>query len=102
VIAIIEEKKDELFALCRKYHVRTLELFGSATGERFDPKTSDLDFLVDLRSAEPIAHANDYFGLKFDLEALFGRDVDLVEAGAVENPYFLRVIADDRSPVYAA
>ena len=99
---IIEAKKDEIFALCRKYGVRTLELFGSATGDQFDPETSDLDFLVKLCSQEPIRHTDDYFGLKFALEALFGRDVDLVEDGASKNPYFLRNIAKDRVVLYAA
>jgi len=34
--------------LCRRYGVRKLELFGSATDGAFDPRTSDLDFLVDF------------------------------------------------------
>jgi len=33
---------------------------------------------------------------------LFGRNVDLVETGAIRNPYFLRAIAKDRVVLYAA
>jgi hypothetical protein len=33
---------------------------------------------------------------------LFGREVDLVETGAIRNPYFLRSIAKDRVLLYAA
>ncbi|MBI2978212.1 MAG: DNA polymerase III subunit beta, partial [Rhodospirillales bacterium] len=42
-----------------------------------------------------------YFGLKEALEGLLGRPVDLVEAGAVENPYLLAGIERSREPVYA-
>ena len=98
----IEDKKEELFALCRKFNVCTLELFGSAARGTFDPETSDLDFLVVIGSEEPIRHADEDFGLLFDLETLFGRKVDLVEVEAVRNPYFLRNVTKDRMVVYAA
>ena len=99
---IIEAKKDEIVALCRKYGVRTLELFGSATGDKFDPERSDLDFLVEYEDGPPSNEAAYYFGLKFALEDLFRREVDLVETGAVRNPYFLKAIARDRAVLYAA
>jgi len=99
---VIEAKKDELFALCRKFNVRTLELFGSAARGTFDPETSDLDFLVDIPEPQPGPHANSYFGLLFGLEELFSRKIDLVELGASRNPYFLRNIENDRTVLYAA
>ena len=102
MVPLIEEKKDELFALCRKFNVRTLELFGSAARGTFDLESSDLDFLVDIASQEPVRHADDYFGLLFALENLFSRHVDLVEDGASKNPYFLKSIAIDRTVLYAA
>ena len=37
MIALVTEKQTELDALCRQYHVKTLDLFGSATGDAFDP-----------------------------------------------------------------
>jgi predicted nucleotidyltransferase len=99
---VIEEKKEELFALCRKFNVQTLELFGSAARGTFDPETSDLDFLVDIPEPEPVGHADRYFGLLFALEELFGREIDLLETGAIRNPYLLRSINEDRTVVYAA
>ena len=45
---LIEGKREELARLCAAYHVHRLELFGSATGEEFEPDTSDLDFLVEF------------------------------------------------------
>jgi predicted nucleotidyltransferase len=34
---LIESKREELAALCRKYRVQRLEIFGSAVTESFDP-----------------------------------------------------------------
>lgn len=66
--------------------MRRLAVFGSAVTDRFDPERSDLDLLVEFSS--DIQHPfRAYFGLKEELESLFERPVDLVEAGAVTNPY---------------
>ena len=99
---IIEAKREELAALCLRHHVRRLELFGSAASGEFDAARSDLDFLVQFGDMAPAAHADCYFGLLQALESLFSRHVDLVEAGAVRNPYFLKTV--ERNPVvlYAA
>jgi predicted nucleotidyltransferase len=100
--AMIEAKRGAIADLCRRYRVRKLELFGSASRGLFDPQTSDLDFLVEFDAVPPGEHAHCYFGLLFALTDLFGRDVDLVELGAIRNPYFLRAIATDRVVLYAA
>jgi predicted nucleotidyltransferase len=44
---LIHEKRDEIVGLCRRYRVRALELFSSAVNDRFNPVTSDIDYLVD-------------------------------------------------------
>ena len=100
--ALISEKREEIIVLCRRFRVKALELFGSAAGDRFDPASSDLDFLVDYEEISPSDHAECYFGLLFSLEDLFGREVDLVELSAVRNPYFLQAISKDRVLLYAA
>jgi predicted nucleotidyltransferase len=83
--------------------VRRLEVFGSASRGDFDPSRSDLDLLVEyLPEARRGAWAGDYFGLKFDLQKLLSRDVDLVMTEAVQNPYFLENIAKDRAVLYEA
>lgn len=82
--------------------MRRLELFGSAVREDFDPAASDYDFFVEF-DAQPVAGAfKRYMGLKFGLEEMLGRPVDLVETAAVTNPYFLRSAACDRVEVYRA
>jgi uncharacterized protein len=78
-------------------------VFGSATdAAAFDPRMSDLDFLVEFDDLTPAERADSYLGLLLDLEALFARPVDLIETSAIENPYFLRAIAASRQTIYAA
>jgi uncharacterized protein len=52
---------------------------------------------------EPEALSFDtYFGLKESLEALFGRGGDLVEPGAIRNPYFKESVDGTKVPLYVA
>lgn len=98
----IEYKRRELEALCERHGVERLALFGSALRDDFDPEKSDLDFSVTFSPMSPERHAAAYFGLLDDLEGLFGRRVDLVEIGAVRNPYLRRSIEEEQETVYAA
>ena len=93
--------RQAIAALCRKYAVRRLLLFGSAGTDHFDEATSDIDFLVEFDDA-PVSRFDAYFGLKEDLEALFGRPVDLVSTSAMENPYFAKSVASTSRELYAA
>jgi predicted nucleotidyltransferase len=99
---LIEEQRQKLIELCARYRVLRLELFGSAVTDRFDPDSSDLDFLVELEPASPGELAARYFGLLEDLEAIFQRPVDLVMTRAIKNPYFLQAIEPSRTLLYAA
>lgn len=99
---LIEAKRAALVQLCTQYRVRRLELFGSATGERFDPDTSDLDFLVEFQALSPREHADAFFGLMEELQKMFGRPVDLVELRAIRNPYFRQAVEQTRTLLYAA
>jgi len=98
----IEYRRRELKALCERRGVERLALFGSALRDDFDPEKSDLDFSVTFSPMSPERHAAAYFGLLDDLEGLFGRRVDLVEIGAIRNPYLRRSIEEEQETVYAA
>jgi predicted nucleotidyltransferase len=103
MIELIENHRAELEELCRKHHVKTLELFGSAADGTWDPSRSDLDFLVDFPPGHDFGPwIGDFFDLKDDLERLFGRKVDLVMPGAIRNRFFLEAINKQRKTVYAA
>ena len=99
---LIELKLPEIVSLCRRHHVRRLEVFGSAASGRFDPQRSDVDFLVEYLPQASHGFRGDYFALQEGLEAVFGRGVDLVMTEAVRSPYFLRGIAKERTVIYEA
>lgn len=98
----IQDKLPLLRELCAKHGVERLDLFGSAARDDFDPETSDLDFLVEFEPMPPVKHADSFFGLQADLERLFKRRIDLLEAGPIENPYLWKSIVRSRKALYEA
>ncbi len=92
----------EVRDLCRRFHVRRLELFGSALLAEFDPERSDFDFLVEFGPVPAGAYASNYFGLAEALEKLLGRPVDLVIGSAIRNPYFRQSVDRNKALLYAA
>ena len=101
--SLIKERQLELEALCRKYNVARLEVFGSvARGHDFDPARSDADFLVEFHPESGLRPLEEFFGLKSALIALLERPVDLLEPAAIKNPFILKAINQTREIVYAA
>lgn len=99
----ITAKRPQIAELCRRFHVRRLDVFGSAArGDDFDPARSDVDFLVELDIDAPMSLYDAYFGLQRGLQSLLGREVDLISSGAVENPFVRASIERNREPVYGA
>lgn len=99
--SILDSHLAEIPALCRHYGVARLELFGSATTDAFDSQRSDLDLLVEF-DADSSKLFDRYFGLKESLESLYGRSVDLVTIGSLQNRYFIEAVNKSRQLVYAA
>ena len=87
--------------MCRSRGVRHLRVFGSATSDRFDATRSDVDLLV---AFEPgvVDLFDAYFGLKENLESVFGRPVDVVMEDAVRNPYAEAQALATAEELYAA
>ena len=94
--------RERLAALCRQYHVATLELFGSRAKGTARPD-SDVDLLVTFEEGQ--TPGLDFFGLALDLEALLGHPVDLLTRPRVErdhNPYFKQSVLSAVELLYAA
>ena len=102
MMPLIEQNRAAIEELCRRYHVKRLELFGSAATDAFEQATSDLDFLVEFDPTPAVSRADQYFGLLEALKSLFRRDVDLVTVNSLRNPYFIRAVNGTRLPLYAA
>ena len=100
MIPEISKRTEELEQLCIVYHVRRLDLFGSAVTGRHNPEESDLDFVVEFQLLPTGEYADNYFGLLESLEQLFECSVDLIVRSAIKNSYFLQSVEKTKSSVY--
>ncbi len=101
MVSLIDKHRKALMDLCRKYHVKRLDVFGSAARDDF-VKSSDIDFLVEFDSEVTQRRFDNYFELHRALERLFARPIDLVEPGGLRNPYFIHQVNETRRQIYAA
>ena len=92
---------EDIKLLCQKNKVKELYVFGSVLNDRFSDK-SDFDFVVDIDIDDPLDYADYYFSLKFALEDLFKRPVDLLEERALKNPYLIESIKNSQTLLYAS
>ncbi len=91
--------QNEIESVCLKYRVKSLGVFGSALSDDFN-ENSDIDFLIELDSAKNGIVR--YMNVKFDLEALLKRPVDLVMPKAIKNNRIKNYILSDVRNIYAA
>lgn len=90
----------ELAALCRKYDVAELSLFGSALRDDFDPSHSDMDMLVEFA---PGARKSLFqlIAMQHALSRMFGRQVDLTTPGSISK-YFRDDVLNSAVVIYDA
>ena len=86
---------------CEGCGVERLRVFGSVLTDRFDPETSDVDFLVTFRPERQNLFHN-HFDLRFELERIVGRGADLVVARSVRNPFFKAALLRSAQDLHAA
>jgi predicted nucleotidyltransferase len=98
----IDPFRPRIAELCRQYGVSRLDVFGSILRPDFSTTTSDVDFAVEFDAAHSGSPLHRYFDLKTALEGLFGRKVDLVELGAMQDTRLKREITRSKLPIYAA
>ena len=99
---LVRQHAKQLRAIAKRRSVRRLAVFGSALTEEFDSTRSDIDLLVEFDPLSPVERADAYFGLLADLEALFGRPLDLVERSALRNPIVRETVEASQVIVYDA
>ncbi|ABF40969.1 nucleotidyltransferase [Candidatus Koribacter versatilis Ellin345] len=86
-------------AICEKYGVRELRLFGSALGPTFRAE-SDVDFLVEFQPDVRMGLIT-FLKMRDELQDLIGRPVDLVQAGGLKATIRDEVLANNEL-LYAA
>lgn len=96
---LIDKHIEAIRDLCKKHHVERLFVFGSVLTNHFN-KSSDVDFLVHFEGVELNLYADNYFDLKGALELLLQREVDLLEAQALKNPFLKKSIDASKQLVY--
>lgn len=95
----LDRYKIDIANLCNQNKVKTLYVFGSVLTDKFNDM-SDIDLVVDIESDDPIEYADNYFNLKFALQDLLKRQIDLLESKAIKNPYILQSIDNSKSLIY--
>ena len=96
---VISDQIGKIKNICDQHSVRSLFAFGSVTNDRFKAD-SDVDLVVDIDAADPIEYADHYFELKFQLEQILQRKIDLLEQKSIRNPFLKQEIDRTKILVY--
>lgn len=99
---LIEMNMDKIIALCRKYKVAKLWVFGSILTDRFNDD-SDVDLLAifDRSKIALLDMADVFFDFIYELEAIVGRKVDLTDYTAIRNPYFKKEVDEKKQLIWS-
>jgi predicted nucleotidyltransferase len=100
MILEINQQQVNLAALCLRYRVRQLQLFGSAATGAFVPATSDLDFIAEFADTQAADYADRYLDFAEALEKLFNRRVDVLTKRAIRNKYFRAEVERTAQVIY--
>jgi len=97
----INDYINDIKELCKLHKIKTLYVFGSVITDRFRPE-SDIDFIVDIKSNDPIDYAENYFDFKFKLENLLKKPIDLLEQKGLRNRHLIQSINRSKRMLYEA
>ncbi len=98
---ILERNINNLKKLCVKHNVSELYAFGSVLTNKFQDE-SDIDLLISFKKIDINEYSDNYFDLKFSLEELFDRKVDLLEEKAIKNPFLKLSIDKSKKLIYGS
>ena len=85
--------------LCKNNKVKSLFAFGSVVRDDFND-SSDIDLLVDFDENDPYKYTDLYFNLKFKLEEILKKQVDLLEERAIRNKFFKQELENTKVKIY--
>lgn len=96
---LIESHHKDILNLCKTHKVKSLYAFGSVLTDKFNNE-SDIDLIVDFEPLDVLDYGDNYYDLKFSLETIFKRTVDLLEEKAIKNPYFRKALNQNKKLIY--
>ena len=97
---LIYDNIDKIIALCKKYKVKNMYVFGSILTPRFNDD-SDVDISVNmLPESDPLVSGDNFLNLYLDLNDLLARRVDLVSEECIRNPYFKAELNQTKQIIY--
>lgn len=97
---LIYDNIDKIRALCERYKVKSMYVFGSVLNNRFNDD-SDIDLLFSFKSDIDFNnYSNNFFDLWDNLKSLLGRNVDLVDERTIRNPYFKEEVEETKKLIY--
>lgn len=96
---LIEEYIKDITELCKTHKVKSLYAFGSVLTDKFNNK-SDVDLIVDFQQLDVLDYGDNYYDLKFSLENILKRNIDLLEQKAIKNPYFIKTLNQNKKLIY--
>jgi uncharacterized protein len=96
---LIENHNKDILNLCKMHKVKSLYAFGSVLTDKFNSE-SDIDLIVDFEQLDVLDYGDNYYNLKFSLENIFKRSVDLLEEKALKNPYFIKAVNQRKKLIY--
>lgn len=95
----LNEHINQINQLCNLHKVKSLFAFGSVVTNQFNI-SSDIDMVVDIESNDPFDYSENYFAVKFQLEDIFHRQIDLLEERAIKNPLLKKEIDNTKVLIY--
>jgi predicted nucleotidyltransferase len=98
----IAAQREEIAEVCRRHHVRSLSVFGSAVRDDFDPERSDVDIIVEFEDFPMEEYLDNKWALYDELSAKFGRKVDLLTWKSLKNPVIRQDVEATHVTLYAA
>ena len=92
--------QEKIAEFCRRWKITEFSLFGSVLRDDFGPG-SDVDVLVAF-APNSGRSLFDLVDMQEELQAMFGREVDVVSKGGLRNPFRRHEILSTREVVYAS
>jgi predicted nucleotidyltransferase len=96
----IQAQLADFTSLCQYYNVKNLYVFGSATTEKFDENSSDIDLLIEIEENDPLERGEKLLAIWNKLEIFFQKKIDLLTWSSIKNPVLRANIESTKVLIY--